>query len=161
VLTVISDLDRAIAATQLGITLASIGLGIVSEPALALMIEPLFHPLVPEAWTWFTAHGVASTVAFSVITFLHVVFGELIPKTVALQIPDRAALWLAGPLLLFQRLTRPIIGVMNGTGNYLLHLAGFRGAAGEAMVHSVEELILLIEDTEEAGILDEQQADLV
>jgi putative hemolysin len=161
VLTAITDLDDAIAATQLGITLASIGLGIVTEPALAHLIEPLIHPLVPESWKWVTAHGVASTLAFSLITFLHVVFGELIPKTVALQIPDQVALWLAAPLLVFSRITRPIIWAMNGTGNFLLRLAGFRAAEGEAMVHSVEELILLIEDTEEAGILDEQQADLV
>lgn len=161
VLAAITNLDDAIAATQLGITLASIGLGTVSEPTLAHMIEPRLVPFVPEGWTWFTAHTIASGLAFSLITFLHVVFGELIPKSVALQMPDQSALWLSAPLLLFGKLTRPIIWVMNGTGNYLLRLAGFKGATGEAMVHSVEELILLIEDTEEAGILDEQQADLV
>ncbi|MGL4553244.1 MAG: hemolysin family protein, partial [Gemmataceae bacterium] len=161
VLTAITDLDDAIAATQLGITLASIGLGIVTEPALAHLIEPLLSGRVPESWTWVTTHGIASGIAFAIITFLHVVFGELIPKSVALQMPDRTSMWLAAPLLVFSRCARPIIWAMNGTGNWLLRLAGFKGATGEAMVHSVEELILLIEDTEEAGILDEQQADLV
>jgi CBS domain containing-hemolysin-like protein len=160
-LTILKQLDDAIAATQLGITLASIGLGIVSEPALTHLIEPWFALIVPENWRWFTAHGAAWIIAFGMITFLHVVFGELIPKSVALQMPDRTALWLAGPLLLFSRVVRPIVYLMNGTGNWLLKRAGFRGATGEAMVHSVEELILLIEDTEEAGILDEEQADLV
>ena len=78
---------------------------------------------------------------------MHVVFGELIPKTVAWQIPDKAALWLARPLLLFARVSRPLIAVINGTGNFLLRLGGFRPAGGEGMVHSVEELLLLIEDT--------------
>jgi putative hemolysin len=160
VLIAIEDLDDAIAATQLGITLASIGLGFVGEPALARLIEPLFAGL-GETWSWVTAHGVAVAIAFSLITFLHVVFGELIPKTVALQIPDRVAMWLAKPLLIFGWATRPLIATMNGTGNGLLRLAGFKPAGGEAMVHSVEELLLLIEDQEEAGILDADQAELV
>ncbi|MFQ3592275.1 MAG: hemolysin family protein [Gemmataceae bacterium] len=161
VLTAIRQLDDAIAATQLGITIASIGLGVVAEPALAHLIEPILHSWVPDGWKLMTAHSVAWIIAFGAITYLHVVFGELIPKSVALQMPDRTALWLAAPLLVFSRLARPIIWAMNGTGNWLLKRAGFRGATGEAMVHTVEELILLIEDTEEAGILDEEQADLV
>jgi putative hemolysin len=160
VLSAINALDDSIAATQLGITLASIGLGFVGEPALAHLIEPWFAGL-PAAWRWVTAHTIATAVAFSIITYLHVVFGELIPKSVALQVPDHTALWLASPLLLFGRVTRPVISMMNGTGNALLHLAGFRGATGESMVHSVEELLLLIEDTEEAGVLDADQASLV
>jgi CBS domain containing-hemolysin-like protein len=160
VLKAISALDDSIAATQLGITLASIGLGFVGEPALARLIRPLFAGL-PEGWQGVTTHSVATAIAFFVITFLHVVFGELIPKTVALQIPDRTALWLAQPLMIFSRITRPLIALMNGTGNALLRASGFRTAGSEAMVHSVEELLLLIEDTEEAGILDADQADLV
>lgn len=160
VLDAIASLDDSIAATQLGITLASIGLGFVGEPALAHLILPLFAAL-PAAWQWVSAHSLSAVLAFSLITYLHVVFGELIPKSVALQMPDRAALWLASPLLLFGRVSRPVVKMMNGTGNALLHLAGFRAATGESMVHSVEELMLLIEDTEEAGVLDPEQADLV
>jgi CBS domain containing-hemolysin-like protein len=100
-------------------------------------------------------------VSFSVITFLHVVFGEIDSQVGSVADARPAALWLAAPLLVFSRIARPIIVTMNGTGNWLLRRAGFHGATGEAMIHSVEELILLIEDTEEAGILDEQQADLV
>ncbi|MFO0842956.1 MAG: hemolysin family protein [Gemmataceae bacterium] len=160
VLEAIGSLDNSIAATQLGITLASIGLGFVGEPALAHLIRPLFRGL-PEGWAGVTTHSVASAVAFCVITYLHVVFGELIPKSVALQLPDRAALWLARPLLIFGHVSRPVIKAMNGTGNALLRVAGLHGATGESMVHSVEELLLLIEDTEEAGVLDADQADLV
>ena len=159
VLRVINQLDDAIAATQLGITLASIGLGFVGEPALAQLIRPVFTAL-PENWQGWVTHSAATVLAFALITFLHVVFGELIPKTLALQVPDRIALWLARPLLLFAAISRPIIYLMNGTGNLIIRWTGFKPADG-SLVHSVEELLLLIEDTEEAGILDPEQADLV
>ena len=156
----VTNLDRSIAATQLGITLASIALGWIGEPAVAALLEPVIA-VVPEAWRGATAHSIAFGFGFLLITFLHVVFGELIPKTVALQIPDRAALWVATPLVMFARIARPLIFLMNGTGNTVLRLIGFQPASGREMVHSVEELALLIEDTEEAGILSETQADVV
>jgi CBS domain containing-hemolysin-like protein len=160
VLRALEQLDKSIATTQLGITLASIGLGFVGEPALADLIYPLFARL-PDGWQGVTTHSVATVIAFLLITFLHVVFGELIPKTMSIQVPDRAALWLARPLLLFSRLARPLIFLINGTGNALLRLLGYKPAGGEAMVHTVEELMLLLEDTEEAGILDADQVELV
>ena len=160
VLQALNHLGNAIAATQLGITLASIALGFVGEPALARLLRPLFAGL-PGDWALLTTHGLATALAFLLITFMHVVFGELIPKTMALQLPDRAALWLARPLFWFSRLTRPMTVAMSGTANLILRLMGLRPAGGEEMVHSVEELLLLIEDTEEAGILDPDQAALV
>jgi putative hemolysin len=155
-----SKLDRSIAATQLGITLASIGLGIVGEPALANLIEPL-SGFLPLAWRGPATHTAATVLAYLAITFLHVVFGELIPKTMAIQTSDRTSLWLSGALLLFARLSRPLIVLMNGTANVILRRLGLHAASGEEMVHSVEELLLLIEDTEEAGILDADQAEFV
>src|SRR5438445_12886213 len=89
-------LDRSIAATQLGITLASIGLGWVGEPALARLSQPLFSFLAEE-WQSLATHSVATVVAFLFITFMHVTFGELVPKNLALQASDRVALWLASP----------------------------------------------------------------
>ena len=156
----VASLNRSIAATQLGITLASIALGFVGEPALARLLEPLLHK-IPDGWRLVTAHTLAVTIAFLVITFMHVVFGELIPKTIALQVPERLALLLARPLLLFTWLTRPFTAAMYATGNAVLRKAGYSTASGESMIHSVEELLLLIEDTEEAGLLDPEQADLV
>jgi CBS domain containing-hemolysin-like protein len=153
-------LDRSIAATQLGITLASIGLGVVGEPALAHLLEPLAN-FLPESWREAAKHSIAAPLAFLLITYLHVVFGELIPKALALETSDRTALWLAGPLNVFARLARPLILTMNGTANFILRRLGYRAASGEEMVHSVEELLLLIEDTEEAGILDPDQAEFV
>jgi putative hemolysin len=156
----IVNLDRSIAATQLGITLASLALGWLGETALEHLIHPLFVDL-PEPWNVLASHSVATGIAFFLITFLHVVFGELIPKTLALASPDTVSLWVAAPLMLFTNLTRPLILLMNGTGVLILRLCGHRGPVGEAGIHSVEELALLIEDTEEAGILDSEQADLV
>jgi CBS domain containing-hemolysin-like protein len=160
VLAAITRLDRSIAATQLGITLASIGLGFISEPALVYLIEPLFT-FLPPGWSWLTSHGLAVALAFVLITFLHVVFGELIPKNLALQIPDRAALWIARPLLGFTYLSRPLILLINGTGSFILRLAGYKTTGSVALVHTVEELLLLIEDTEEAGMLEPDQAEFV
>ena len=156
----VTNLDRSIAATQLGITLASISLGWVGEPALAHLVEPLFG-LLPQIWSTTAAHSVASVIAFLLITFMHVVFGELIPKTMALQKPDGTALWMAAPLNLFAKVARPLIYAMKGTGNSILRVCGFQPASGREMVHSIAELELLIEDTEEAGVLGETQAEVV
>jgi CBS domain containing-hemolysin-like protein len=156
----VANLDRSIAATQLGITLASLALGWVGESALAHVFEPMFA-FLPSAWMGTAAHSMASVIAFLLITFLHVVFGELIPKTMALQTPDGFALWMAAPLNGFARVGWPLIRAMNGAGNAILRFWGFQPASGRAMVHSIEELSLLIEDTEEAGILGETQAEVV
>ena len=156
----IERLDRSIAATQLGVTLASIALGWVGEPALARLLQPMLT-FLHSPWSAVAVHSIAVAITFSLITFMHVVFGELIPKTLALQSPDRMALWLAAPLVVFARLTRPITLVMSGTANAIVRLLGYEPASGEEMVHSVNELLLLIEDTEEAGILAPDQADFV
>jgi len=156
----INRLDRSIAATQLGITLASIGLGWVGEPALAQLLQPLFH-FLRDTWSSVAIHTSATVIALLLITFMHVVFGELVPKNLALQAPDRTAFWLATPLVIFARLTRPFTLIMGGTANAILRLCGYKPARGEELVHTVEELVLLIEDTEEAGILEPEQAEFV
>jgi CBS domain containing-hemolysin-like protein len=157
----VNHLDHSIAATQLGITLASIALGWAAEPALARLLESLFLAVLPGAWAAAAAHLAAVGLALFLITFLHVVFGELIPKTLALQAPDRASLWVAGPLRVFSRLTRPVVLLMNGTGNAILRRCGYRPAGTEGLVHSVGELSLLIEGGRDSGALSGRQADLV
>jgi CBS domain containing-hemolysin-like protein len=156
----INRLDRSIAATQLGITLASIGLGWLGEPALADVLRPLFSS-IPGSWSAVALHSAATVTAFLLITFMHVTFGELIPKNIALQTPARAALWLSTPLVMFARATRPLTLLMSGVANLVLRLFGYEPARGEEMVHSVEELVLLIEDTEEAGVIGADQAEFV
>jgi CBS domain containing-hemolysin-like protein len=157
----VTHLDRSIAATQLGITLASIALGWVGEPALVRLVEPLWRAVLPEAWVLPMSHTLAVVIAFTLITFMHVVFGELIPKTLALQTPDRTALRVAAPLMVFTRLAGPFIRLMNGTGNRILRWSGYQPAGAEGLVHSVEELSLLVEDSEEAGLLSANQSEFV
>ncbi|MFO0864186.1 MAG: hemolysin family protein [Gemmataceae bacterium] len=159
VLAAIDHLDRSIAATQVGITLSSIGLGMVAEQSLSHTLEGAFSSL-PEPFNALGRHAVAGTISFMLVTFLHVVFGELFPKSLALLSPARVSLWVAQPLRVFEFIARPIIWIMNGAGNFLVRCCGLK-SHHESMVHSVEELALLIEDTEEAGILDTDQATMV
>jgi len=159
VLSAVDHLDRSIAATQVGITLSSIGLGMVAERSLAGALEDVFGGL-PDPWAFLGKHSVAVGIAFMVVTFLHVVFGELFPKSIALLSPARVALWVAPPLRIFAFSARPIIWFMNGAGNFLVRSCGMK-TSHETNVHSVDELALLIEDTEEAGILDSDQANMV
>jgi CBS domain containing-hemolysin-like protein len=156
----VEHLDHAIAATQLGITIASIALGWVSETALAPRIKELFDFLT-GGWQTAIAHFFATVLAFMLIMFLHVVLGELAPKAMALQRPAGVALWVAIPLEVFTRLTRPIVLLMNGVGNWVVRRLGFRSIPGEHMVHSVEELSMLVEEVEEAGLISADQAELV
>jgi len=147
----IERLDDSIAATQLGITLASIGLGFLGEPALARLIAPGLASLGFEGAL--PAHSVAVVLAFSLVTFLHVVVGELAPKAVALDHPGPVALALAPPLLIFSRVCSPVLRVMNGAGNALARTLGARSAAEAGQVHSAEELQLLVSEASEAGTL--------
>lgn len=154
------DPDRFIAATQLGITIASLGLGWLGEPALSRFIEPLIHWL-PEAWIGTASHSIAAGFSFIIITFLHVVIGELMPKSIALQRPEATALVVASPTLIVERLFSPAIWALNGTGNFLLKLIGMHAASGHEMVHSVEELKMLVEASEESGVLENAESDML
>jgi CBS domain containing-hemolysin-like protein len=147
----IERLDDSIAATQLGITLASIGLGFLGEPALARLIAPGLAAVGLQGSI--PVHSVAVVLAFSIVTFLHVVVGELAPKAVALDRPGPVALVCAAPLLVFSRVFSPVLNVMNGAGNALARALGARSAAEGGQVHSAEELQLLVSEASEAGAL--------
>jgi CBS domain containing-hemolysin-like protein len=151
-------LDDAIAATQLGITLASLALGWVGEPAIAHLLDPLLN-LFPVQWADTASHSLSAIIAFTTITFLHVVVGELAPKALALQRPDEISLFVASPLLIFAKITRPAILLMNGVGNWIVRSLGFQPVSGHQMVHSVEELSLLVEETRQAGMMPADQAE--
>ncbi|MCC7360257.1 MAG: HlyC/CorC family transporter [Anaerolineales bacterium] len=156
----LEDPDRFIAATQLGITIASLGLGWLGEPALAHFIEPVVS-LLPEAWVGVASHSLSAGLAFAVITFLHVVVGELMPKSIALQRPEATALVVARPTLLTELLFKPAIAALNGTGNFLLRLLGMRAASGHELVHSVEELKMLVQASGESGVLEVSERDML
>src|SRR5262245_630996 len=117
-------LDDMIAAIQLGITMTSLALGWVGEPALAHLIEPWFS-FIPPSWGILAAHGVSTAIAFLAITYLHVVVGELAPKTVSLRIPDLIVVRIAAPLLAFERIFRPFIVVITKSGTGLVRFLGF------------------------------------
>jgi len=156
----VSDPAPYIAATQLGITMASIGLGWIGEPALASMIQPGFAFLpAPIAET--TAHSIAVAIAFAIITALHIVLGELAPKTIALQHAETTALWVVNPTELFMRVLWPFIRLLNGMGRAVVHLLGLRGPGRDAMVHSEEELKMLVTASQEAGVLEEQEEQML
>jgi magnesium and cobalt exporter, CNNM family len=147
----IERLDDAIAATQLGITAASIGLGFIGEPALARLIDPTLASVGLDSLA--AVHSVAIAIAFALITFLHVVMGELAPKALALQFPGSIAIWCAGPLLVFARVFRPVLILMNGAGNALVRLIGVQPAGRHSSVHSAEELSLLVSEARAAGMI--------
>jgi putative hemolysin len=153
----VERLDDAIAATQLGITIASLALGAVGEPALAHLIQPLLS-MVPRPWGPAVTHSAAVVVAFLFITFMHVVLGELAPKALALQRAEDVALIVAGPLNVFGRTFRPFIKVMNGAGNLVVRSLKLPAIRSHHMVHSVDELSMLVEETQEAGALPADQA---
>ena len=156
VLHVVEDPDRFIAATQLGITIASLGLGWIGEPALARLIEPLFA-FLPNLWANVATHSIAIGVAFALITFMHVVLGELAPKSVALQYPEATAFIVARPTIWTENIFRPFIWLLNGAGNLILRLAGLQRPTGHQLAHSVEELKILVRASQESGILEEQE----
>lgn len=156
----IDHLDDAIAATQLGITLASLALGWVGEPIVARLFEPMFS-FVPHEGAWIASHTLATIVAFLLITCLHVILGELAPKAVALQRPDMVALWVARPLLWFTRIARPFTYLMNGAGNGVVRLLGFEAISGHEMAHSMEEVAMIVEESRQAGILPRDQAEFL
>ncbi len=148
----ISDPDRFIAATQLGITLASLGLGWIAEPALGNLLEPLIR-LFPAQIEDEVAHSLSAGLSFAIITFLHVVVGELAPKSIALQNPERTSLYVAQPTVWTERIFKPIIWALNGTGNALLRWVGVEPAAGHELVHSVEELKMLVRASAQSGVV--------
>ena len=163
VLARLDHLDLYIAATQLGITISSLGLGWLGEPALAHLIEPVIRrlPLVPPDSRTAASHTVAFILAFSAITALHIVLGELAPKSLALQRPDQTSLFAAGPIHLFTTVFRPVIALLNGIGNAVVRLVGIEPAAGHTLVQSAEELKLAVDASREAGLVEQSAHDLV
>jgi CBS domain containing-hemolysin-like protein len=156
----VSDPDSYIAATQLGITMASIGLGWIGEPALASLIEPGLVWL-PAPMAVATAHSIAVAIAFAVITALHIVLGELAPKTIALERSEATALWVVKPTEIFMRAVWPFIRLLNGTGRAVVNMLGLRSRGGHAMVHSEEELKMLVTASQEAGVLEEEEEQML
>lgn len=157
---ILKDLDTVISSTQLGITMASLALGWIAEPFLAHLIEPWLS-FLPASIVVVTAHSLAVAISFMAITYLHIVLGELAPKSLALQRAEGTALAVAGPMLIFTRLFRPAISILNGSGNAVLRLMGVHRSGNEQLVHSEEELRIILNDSQESGVLEKQETEII
>lgn len=153
-------LDAYLSATQLGITLASLGLGWVGEPAVSeLLIEPLMHQIGVTDGTVIKSVSVA--VGFFVITFLHIVLGELAPKSLAIQKTEAATLWLSAPLMYFYKIFMPVIWLLNNSANAILRLVGVRPASEMDAAHSEEEIRILMNQSAKSGVIDKDEMTLM
>ncbi len=148
----VQHLDQYISATQLGITLASLGLGWIGKPALAALLDNIFAGL-PQALGSLGTHAVSATIAFSIITVLHIVLGELVPKALALLFPEGVSRWIITPLLGFSWVMHYPITVLNGTANWLLRKFGIKPPTDHERLHSPEEIRMLVEQSGEGGSL--------
>lgn len=156
----VASLDRYISATQLGITLASLGLGWIGEPALAHLVDGWFGGLPAGIRLW-TTHTVAVTLAFALITVLHIVLGELVPKALAIAFPERVSAFTIRPLTAFLWAMTGPITILNGAARGILRLLGVRHRAGQAPLHSPGEIRILVEQSQRAGSLGTEDARLL
>lgn len=156
----VQSLDHYISATQLGITLASLGLGWIGEPALARFIQSGFAWL-PSPVDALATHSLAVAVAFAVITLLHIVLGELVPKAIALLYPETVSRWLIAPLIGFTWVMYLPIRGLNVISGWMLRVIGLKTPAAHERLHSPEELRLLVEQSTEGGRLEAPEARLL
>ena len=156
----VHDLDRYIAATQVGITLASLLLGGLGEQTLEPLLAPLFS-WVPEGWLGITQATLVAGFAYFIMTALHVIIGELMPKSIALQTTEKTALRIGRPMAFFAVIFSPLIWLLNGIGNFLLRLLGFHAAEGHSQVHSPEELDLIFTESHKGGEINQTEFEIL
>jgi putative hemolysin len=156
----LADPERYIASTQLAITMASLGLGWVGEPAVASIIQPSLGAL-PINLRAVTAHSISVAIAFALITTLHIVLGELVPKTIALQHAERTVLVVGRPTEIFMRVLWPFIAMLRSTGRAVVRMLGLKPPSGSSLVHSEEELKMLVTASQEAGVLEEDEEQML
>lgn len=153
-------LDGYLAATQLGITLASLGLGWVGEEVMTDIVTRFFHMFNVDMSTP-VATNIGHVLAFAIITVLHIVFGELAPKSLAIQRPIGTTMGIALPLHFFYLLFRPFIWLLNGFANFILRLLGISTISGHEAHHSSEELQYLLDQGKESGALETNEHELI
>ncbi len=156
---IVKNLNAYLSATQLGITLASLGLGWIGEGVVSRIILNIFHTFNIVADP-ILAHQIAIPVAFAIITVLHIVFGELAPKSIAIQKPEETTLSLAYPMQFFYFIFRPFIWFLNGFANLILRILGFN-LSHKLETHSSEELQLLLEQGKDTGVIEPSEHELI
>jgi putative hemolysin len=153
-------LDEVVNGVQLGITMVSLTLGWIGEPMVASLVGNIrFLHNMPNAAIY--AHGIAIAIAFSLITYLHVLLGELVPKTLALQRAEQIALAVAGPMEGFLTLTRPVLFFMRESGSLVLRIFGARDTRRGGAVHSPDELKLIVTASRQLGAIPESQEEMI
>lgn len=156
----IGHLDHYLSATQLGITLALLGLGWVGESTLAAILIQWFGNL-PAPWSAIATHTVAGALAFSLITVMHIVLGELAPKSLAILFPEGVVLWTAIPLVGFTRVFAPFIYALNGLANLILRVLGLKPPHEAQRVHWPEEIEMLLRQSYESGLLAKEPVEMI
>lgn len=154
----IRELNLMLSGCQLGITLASLGLGWIGEPALSRLIEGAFDSL-GRPLDAIATHGVAVAIAFVFITFLHVVLGELVPKNLAIAAPEGTALSVATPMRAFTYALRPLIWLFNEAANVFLRLVGVKPQSEVMSMHTPDELAIIVEESHRGGIIEAEQSE--
>ena len=160
-LRLLSNPTLFISAVQLGVTLASLALGWIGEPTLARLLEPIAERVASEGMAAVVAHGAAVLLAFTIITFLHVVLGELVPKMFALERAEAFALFAARPLELFAWVFSPILWLFNHTGRYLGRLLGLKSSLEHTSVYTEDEIKQLVQLSEQSGHLNKEERKLI
>lgn len=155
----VNDLETYISATQLGITIVSIGLGWLGEPAIADIFEHIFS-FLPQHAAIITSHTVAILIAFILITYFEVVLGEVVPKTVTLQHAEKTALLIIRPLILFSKIFRPFIWLLQISGRGMLYLLGFSHKISTNPI-SEDELTLMLAQSAGTGSIEKEEAQMV
>lgn len=158
-LRLITHLDEYLAATQFGITIASLGLGWIGEPVTARILEPVFQLFSIQNPK--TVHTISLTAGFVIITFLHIIIGELAPKSIAIRHPKATTLFVALPLNIFYLIFKPAIWVLNSTANKILKMAGINPATESERSHSEEEIRLIISEGTKSGQIDKTEQQLI
>lgn len=151
--TVITNIDTYLSACQLGITLASLALGWKGELIIEELIRPIFSSFLSPA----NVHTISYAIAFACITILHIVIGELSPKTLAIQKTETMALWLAPPLILFYKLTSPAIKFLNFLSAITLKVFGIKPVGEHEQAHTEEEIRILVNESEKNGMIDQDE----
>jgi len=150
VLWAMEHVSLMLACAQLGITVASVSLGVVAEPALAHLLEgPLTAVGLPEG----AVHPIAVAIALAIVVYLHVVLGEMVPKNLAVSGPDRAAMWFAPPLVWVARVVRPVVVALNWTANHVIRLFGVEPKDEVASAFTAEEVQSIVARSQEEGLL--------
>ncbi len=162
VLRMLRDPDRAIAASQLGITAASILLGIVAEEPLNELLSPYFAPILGAFLGPTVAAGIAGILVLLLLSYFHMVFGEQAPKIMALRAPEKTAQLIAYPMWLFSRVTSPFVWMVDASTSLVLRLVGVKGATGgHGTIASIEELKMVLEQSGEEGIIEEDAREML